>query len=284
VIDYCGAGARLEIDRARKLDPRRWAFMPKLDGCYARVALGDAGQIVSVTSRSGCVLREADDLIGVVAGAPSSVLHGELEAHTEAGIAAARDRGWRALHLFDVTVADGRDLSSVPYTDRYGALHAMQALIEQRGDGRVEPMVLDRTGRRHDEAGRFSPFTPRDLRRLPIVALHRGAGAAEQLWTDHVERNNGEGIVAVRLDAPVSARGAKRKVKQSDTIDVVVMRFDARVAEVAHGGKSFLVSCSGLELAPGQVVEVKHDGAYASGEPRFARIVRQRRDLAPTFN
>lgn len=283
MIDYTGAGSRITPDDMKKLDPRRWGFQPKVDGCYARVVLDGDGRIENVTSRAGRSLREADDLIGILAGYAGSVLHGELEAHTEAGNAAATARGWRNLHLFDATELGGRSLASTPYLERYHALHEMQAEIERSGDARVEPMVRDERGRRHDAAGKYAAFVPRDLRRLPIVELYRGASAALTLWTAHVEREEGEGLVAVRLDAQVGRRGSKRKIKVTDTIDATVMRFDARTAELAHGGRSFFVGCAGLELAPGTVVEVKHDGRYASGEPRFARIVRERRDLPRSY-
>lgn len=284
MIDYCGATSRLDPDDAFKLDPRRYAFQAKCDGCYARVELDAAGAIARVTSRNGRELREASDLLGIVAGEPLAVLHGELEAHTEAGNTAAAARGWRNLHLFDVTAIGDRDLKPLNYSERYATLHRMQAAIELTEHGRITTWSRDASGRLHDAGdGRFVRGVPRDLRRLPIVALHRGRGAGEQLWREHVERDRGEGLVAVCLDAPAGARGGKRKVKATDTIDAVVIAADVCTAELAIGGTSFFVPAAKLDLVPGQVVEVQHDGRYANGTPRFPRIVRARRDL-PAFN
>lgn len=282
--DYAGATTRISIEEAVKLDPAKWGFQIKLDGCYARVELDAGGAIARVTSRAGRELREASDLLGIVAGAPYAVLHGELDAHTEAGNAAATARGWRNLHLFDVTAIGERDLKPDNYAERYAWLHRMQAALDLTEHGRVTTWDRDATGRRHDQRdGRFVRGVPRDLRRLPIVPLVRGGGAAAQLWRAHVELAGGEGLVAVRLDAPHRARGGKRKVKATDTLDAVVLAYDVATARLIHRGREFLAPANGLELARGQVVEVLCDGYYASGTPRFARIVRERRDL-PAFN
>ena len=47
--------------------------------------------------------------------------------------------------------------------------------------------------------GAFVSPVPRDHRRLLLVPLHRGASAGRDLWARHVERDGGEGLVAVRL-------------------------------------------------------------------------------------
>lgn len=275
---YVGAGPLLAPARGLTLDAGRWAWQPKIDGCYADVALDGAGRIASVTSRTGLALPQAADLIGILAGAPDSRLAGELEAHTEAGNAAAAARGWRALHLFDCIRFDGRDVSGESYAVRYGHLHRGQSLVESDGLARDLSLTRDRAGDVHDVAtGRYSARPPRDLRRLPIVPLARGASAAADLWRSHVETGGGEGLVAVRLDAPAGRRGSKHKIKATDTLDCVVVRADARAAEVRTFGRRFVV---GTTTAPrvGQVIEVAHDGYYASGAPRFPRVVRARAD------
>jgi hypothetical protein len=252
--------------------------MPKVDGCYARLTLDGEGRIASVVSRSGESLREASDLIGILAGPPDSVLHGELEAHTEAGNRAS-SRGWRNVHLFDCTRLQSRDVSTESYSSRYGMLHAMQAAIEC--EGLTETFSVDESGNAHDKGtGRFVVPAPRNIRRLPIVQLARGAGAAESLWSSFVQSEGGEGLVAVRLDAPAGARGAKRKIKQTETLDCVVVSFDARAATLCHEGTFFVVAAANLQLVRGAVVEVACDGWYESGTaPRFPRIVRERTDL-----
>jgi hypothetical protein len=284
VRTYVGAGSLLPPARGLALDPARHAWMPKLDGCYADVQLDGSGRIAAVTSRNGRAIPQAADLIGILAGAPDSQLAGELEAHTEAGNAAAARRGWRALHLFDCVRFAGRDVTGDPYAVRYGFLHRGQALVEQEGLARDATLERDRAGDVHDvTTGRYTDRAPRDLRRLPIVPLARGARAGLELWTNHVERDGGEGLVVVRLDAPAGRRGAKHKIKATDTLDCVVVKADARAAVVRTFGRRFVIGASGLRV--GSVVEVAHDGWYAGGAvPRFPRVVRVRRDLdgAPT--
>ena len=176
LTDYCGAGSRLAPERGLSLSPDRFAWMPKIDGCYARVSLDRRGRIANVLARSG--QRIATDLVGIVAGPPDSVLHGELEFHTEAGRRISATRGWAALHLFDATRLDGRDVSSSAYADRY-ALLASTRPTQTRIDWHD-----DDTGRAHHaRTGRFTRRVPRDLRRLPLVPLERDARA---LWSQYV--------------------------------------------------------------------------------------------------
>lgn len=280
---YVGAGARLTPDKGLDLDARRWAWMPKIDGCYARVTLNAQGYVSRIESRTGAVLHDAGDLLGIHAGPGDSVMHGELEAHTEAGNRDAAARGWRNLHLFDCTRFAGRDVAGAAFADRFALLHQAQAVIEQTA-GREQWWSVDQQGAAHDQLGRYTVPVPRDLRRLPIVPLVRGKGAGAALWSSFVEPG-GEGLVAVRLDAPAGARNGKRKIKATDTLDCTVVRADARAAVLAFDGRTFVVSAKGAQLATGAIVEVACDGFYETSQtPRFARIVRERRDLASAYN
>ncbi len=279
LLDYAGAGARLAPERGLALPHLAWAWQPKIDGTYARVTLDGRGRVLRVMSRSGSPLQAAADLVGIIAGPPDSVLHGELEAHTEAGVRHANTRGWAALHLFDASRLDGRDVSREPYAARYGALHRAQAQLEDRGDGRRCDWTDDATGRHHAARdGRFVAAIPRDLRRLPIVPMARGRAAGESLWRSHVEVGGGEGLVAVRLDAPLGARGAKRKIKATDTIDAVCVASTPGGSTLSYAGQTFAV---GSVCQVGAVVEVAHDGWYESAAvPRFPRVLRSRDDLS----
>ena len=280
LTDYTGAGSRLDPERGLELDAKRWAWQPKIDGVYARVSLDRRGRVANVLARSGAPIREAADLLGLVVGAPDSVLHGELEAHTEAGNRAAAERGWRALHLFDCTRAGGRDVSARAYSDRYGELHRMQADLEIAG--RNTPWLDDDQGDAHSTRnGRYCKRIPRDVRRTPIVRLHRGVGSGSALWREHVEIGGGEGVVAMALDAPAGKRGAKRKIKASDTLDVVIVAVDAGAVVAIWGGHTFAVSRGSHDVRVGETWEVRCDGMYESSvQPRFARLVRVRGDLA----
>lgn len=287
IDDYTGAGSRLELDEALALDDG-WGWQLKIDGCYARVTLDDGGRVARVQSRSGELLPAAAELRGIVAGPPGSVLHGELEAHTEAGIAAAARRGWAALHLFDVTQHVGVDVGGLPYAERYALLHRGQALLETDGPGRVRSWSEDERGAAHDAAGRYCRAVPRDLRRFPIVPLVRGRAGRRELWRS-VELQGAEGAVAVRLDAKAGARAAKRKVKVSDTIDGLVVeagreaiRVRASLRDDSGAGprRRVIEFVMPGRAAVGEVVEVRADGWYATGLPRFPRLVRSRPDLA----
>lgn len=285
LLDYAGATARLAPDRGLALPPDRWAWQPKLDGVYARATTDASGRIVELRHRSGELVAPADcdGLAGLATGLPNATLHGELEAGTECGRRSAALRGYPVLHLFDVSYCAGRSLARRSYLERYQALHRWQADVEELGHvSRGDWWDVDGTGRAHDPAtGRFVRAVPRDLRRLPIVELARGDGAGRRLWAQHVDRDGGEGLVAVRLDAQLGARDSKRKIKATDTLDCVVVEVRGRVARVAYAGRTFALRVASARVAVGEVVEVAHDGWYeASPTPRFARLVRSRPDLA----
>jgi ATP-dependent DNA ligase len=286
LLDYAGASSRLAPDRGLALPGDRWGWQPKLDGVYARATTDAAGRIVELRHRSGeaIPLADCDGLPGLATGLPNATLHGELEAGTECGRRSAALRGYPVLHLFDISLAAGRSLARLPYLDRYQALHRWQADVEELGRiSRGDWWEVDATGRAHDPAtGRYCRAVPRDLRRLPIVELARGVGAGQRLWREHVDREGGEGIVAVRLDAQLGARDSKRKIKATDTLDCVVVEVRGRVARVAYAGRAFSLRVGVTPMRVGETVEVAHDGWYeAAPTPRFARLVRRRPDLGP---
>ena len=287
LTDYTGATRRLDPAVGLALDPSRYGWQLKHDGCYVRLSLDAHGRIASVLSRAGRPVP--CDLPGILAGPPDSVLHGELEAHTEAGIRAATARGYALCHLFDVTRLAGRDISAAPYAERHGLLYTAQSVLEGDDLARVRSWQTDATGRAHASSGRFVSPIPRDLRRLPVTPLVRGRDAASDLWRREVERSGAEGLVACRLDAPVRARNAKCKIKLSDTLDCRVLSSGATAMTVAaiirsdssRGPRSKVVQFAMPGSAPvGAIVEVRLDGWYATGLPRFPRLVRSRGDLS----
>lgn len=286
MLDYTGAGARLDPARGLALDCRRWAWQPKLDGCYVRITTDRQGRIATVRTRNLREPREAWDLRGILAGPPDAVMHGELDAHTEAGNRTAMSRGWRNVHLFDLTRSDGRSIEAMPYEARYGALHRAQSVLEGDGQARIRTSQ-DALGRhRLDGSGKYVTAAPRDLRRVPIVPMVRGKAGAADLWRQHVELGQGEGLVAVRLDAPVRARGGKRKIKATDTIDVTIVAVDASgdYCRAVYGGVAFSMSCR-KRVPPmvGELWSAAIDGWYESSTtPRFPRLVQRRDDISGT--
>jgi ATP-dependent DNA ligase len=281
-IDYAGAAGRLSLADVRELGPR-WVVQPKIDGVYARVHLDQRGRIAQLYSRAARPFPRllVSDLMGACIGLPGSELVGELEAHTEAGNRSAASRGWRALHLFDAIRIGGRYLGREPYSVRRDALWRAQSEVECYG-ARL-PWCEDDHGARSRSTGRFCRPVPTDWRVAPIIDQRPTCRVAEA-WADWVERSDGEGLVVVNLDAPLGARGAKRKVKPSETLDAVVLSSDGRAASLLWAGRRFAVSAAGLVLERGQMVEVRCEGFYeGTSAPRFARIVRTRPDLDGTL-
>lgn len=283
-LDYAGARGRLELAQVLELGAG-FAVQEKRDGAYARVHLDARGRISSLFSRSGQPFPAAQwaDLRGAMVGAPHAELVGELDAHTEAGVAAAARDGLR-VHLFDVIHDGRRRLVDQPYRERYRALLSMQLAAACRAE---DSWWRDEDhGTRDRATGRWSrqALGPGGVALAPPLELHRPA-AARQLW-ERALAGELEGLVVVALDAPLGARRAKRKVKPRETLDARVVAVDQRAAIVEAGRVRFVVSARSSEdreLAPGAVVEVAHEGWYASGVPRFARILRTRSDLGATI-
>ena len=271
---YTGARHRLAPSRLASL-PAHVAVQVKHDGCYAEVTTDAAGLVCSVRSRAGRELDEGRELIGYRAAPPRSVLVGELEASTEAGVAAARARGYRALHLFDCLSVRGCSIADRPYLARWQWLHEMRDDLLTYADDRGRVHAPDGSGL----------FATHPSRLMPIVPLVRGRDDARALW-DRVLSEGGEGLVAVDLRAP--AGKGKRKVKLTDTAECRVLGVSSGLLRLScpltspagWRGASFLVgSVLADRLAVGAIVEVAHDGCYRGGLPRFPRVVRVRTDL-----
>jgi len=271
LVDYAGARGRLTLDRAYHLGDA-WGFQPKIDGCYARVSTDREGRAVRILGRNGREIIGARDLLGTHTGLRNAVLCGEWDGGTEAGRRATARRGYSAIHVFDLAMLAGQVVHSWEFARRH-------ACLTGRALTRWDLWTVDAEGRAHERTtGRFVRPVPVDGRRWPIVPLESNCGA---LWRDYVDREGGEGLVAVRLDAPLGARNAKRKIKATDTIDATVTEVGKRAAQLVWRGHTFVVSARGsMGLKVGDVVEVAHDGFYEAGAtPRFARIARRRDDL-----
>lgn len=282
--DYAGAVGRTTLERARQLGAS-WVLQPKVDGVYARVHLDSRGRISAVYSRTGAAFsRElVGELLGAFVGAPHAELVGELEAHTEAGNRAAATRGHRVIHLHDCIRDGQRYLAREPYRVRRDALWRMQSEAECYGPARYED---EDHGVRDRATGRFARGVLGEAgwRRTPIVG-QRPAAQVELAWAEWVELVGGEGLVVVNLDAPLGARGSKLKLKQTEEREAVVVSADRRACTLSWAGRRFVVGQYRRDpVRPGEVVSFRHDGFYEkTWEPRFARIVRRRPDLAGTI-
>jgi len=269
LVDYCGAGSPIRLSELGA----SWVYQPKIDGTYARATTDRHGRIVTLLGRSGRPILS--DLTGIPTGLPDAVLHGEIEAHTEAGVRAARLAGFARLHLFDLSRAFGRPVHSRPYSERRDVLVRGIESAEL-----VESWRLDEQGDAHDRSGRYVAAVPHDVRRCPVVPQLSSARAAWDRW---VQGEQHEGIVAVALTAALGRRGSKRKVKEQATIDATIVSIQGGAAQLVYAGHSFVVSARGANVrgaSVGDVVEVLHDGWYErDATPRFARIVRVRKDL-----
>jgi hypothetical protein len=278
---YAGAGARLDLAAARRLG-QSWVVQRKIDGIYATVTTDRRGRIANAITRAGEVLGP-----GVLASyrgvtwAPDSVLACELELWTESARRTVEARGYAIAHAFDAIRVGGRDVSRESYRVRRDALMRAQVALEL--GGRDQPWTDDAQGDAHDAGtGRYCSRVPRGWRRVQIVE-QLPAARFDVAWADWVEREGGEGLVAVNLDAQLGARGSKRKIKPTSEIDCVVVGFDSRAAQLwwTSAARSIIVSRSpNRALTVGEVVEVRHDGFTDAGLPKFARIARRRPDLA----
>lgn len=283
---YCGPSSSLAPDQFATLD-HRWAYQPKLDGAFCTVTTDRRGTITNMLYRSGRTVgsTDADGLRGQYIGLPDAVLYGELEAQTEASVRARAARGFALLHVFDIGRVAGRSVERDAYSARYGLLHEWQAHVEcyEPDAARAEWFRRDSAGLAHDVLGRFCRPQRGALRRLPIVPMHRGQDAGRSLWSSYVEREGGEGVVAVRLDAPMGRHGAKRKCRATTTLDCLVVSVGGKAAVLSYRGHSFVVSAAckaAADARPGDIVEVLANGWQESSVcPKHARIVRLRYDL-----
>lgn len=279
LTDYAGARGRLTYEQATDLTGRYW-YQPKVDGAYCRISLDARGCIASLVSRAGKEFPRGDvgDLIGQQIGAPHSVYVGELEAHTEASVRERARRGYPLVHLFDAIYHGRQRITDQPYRYRYGALQAARAEVEIYG-GVTEPWVDDEHERAHDATtGRYTRRVPRGWRRAPILPLWHPR-ELEARWGEYVERDGGEGIVAVAVDAPMGRRRAKIKIKATDTIDARIAEVDGKLALLVWAGGSFVLTRP-KGAAVGDAIEIACDGFYeATSSPRFPRVVRVRSDL-----
>ena len=277
--DYAGARGRLDLRDLSALPGSSWQVQPKIDGMFVHLHTNDDGRIWRVTSRTGRVVDERiHRLTGERVGARWSVLCGELEAHTEAGRLAAESRpgGLPRVHLFDALEVCARSLRGEPYRARRYALCEMHYGLQDGDDGNA--FAVDRMGQAYDRRnGRWCPRLESGWRRAPVVP-QAPVSEAERLWDEYVSPG-GEGLVVVAMDAPAGARQAKLKIKPRDTLDCVVVDADSKRAVLRSFGREFAVGCGNRTLRPGQVWSVAHEGYYADGTPRFARLSAPRVDL-----
>ena len=274
-VDYAGATGRLDLTDVAALGPR-FALQPKKDGVYCRVHLDARGRIERMYSRRQELTgQQIAEFRGHRIGAPHSQLVGEVELWTEASNRLAATRGYRLIHLHDCIREGRRYIAREPYRVRRDALYRMQA--ELTGG---KPWRDDAQGDAHDlRTGKYCRPIPRDWRIAPVVE-QLPARLADVAWSEWVQSCGGEGLVAVALDAPIGARGAKRKIKEVDTLDAVVLQVTPSTVVCAWAGRVFTV-CARKSVTPsvGCVIEVACNGFYESATvPKFPRLVRVRHD------
>lgn len=279
LLDYAGARGRSTLEQAVALG-RDWVVQPKIDGCYVHVLLDGAGRIATVLTRNGRSVpaTQLGPLHQAYVGSPFAHLVGELEAHTEAGERAAR-RGWRLIHLHDVVRTDTGRVAHLSYDRRRALLWEMQSRVVNFG--RELPWYRDAHGDAHSRAtGDYCRAVPQDWRLTPIVP-QMAAGRARRAWCEWVDGVGGEGLVAVNLRASATTRRAKLKIKQLDTVEASVIEVLDRQVICRSGIHMYAVGArKSVPVNVGDVVEVAHNGHYeTTGHPRFARLVRVRRDL-----
>lgn len=280
-LDYAGAGSRIDLIRGSALG-RSWVCQPKVDGAYCRVHLDAAGRVERVFSRTGAEYgtEAARSLRGCFLGYPGSELVGELDDHTESGLARFNAQGFAQFHAFDAIRVGRQYVADQPYRSRRDALLSMVGDLENVV-GLDRPWTDDASGRAHAADGTFTRRIPQSWRRLEVVPQVPAARA--QRLMDDVLSAGGEGIVFVNASSRLGAKNAKRKCKPIIDVDCVVLE-SWRVGVTLHWTAGNQVIRLGTKRAPematGDVVTVLCDGFDHSGRPRHPRIDRVRTDLA----
>jgi len=275
--EYAGAGGAVAPSRILELQRRGCVGQEKFDGVYATLTVSAApgwrdrrelGRVGALWTRTGRLVGadSARDVLGLQTGMPpGTVLAGELMVQTPAAHRWQEREGVRGFVAFDVLrVGDwdvgrdcrrvaARDVSRLPFAERYRELEwLIGGLPTQKARRAIRLAPVHRTGLRG-------------------------------LFRDVVD-GGGEGLVLVDPDAPVGARGAKRKVKRSDDVTCTVLQVleDERKVLLTLGGlEPFAVTAPRFAVQPGDLVDVRACGFYdPSWIPRHARIVRARPDLA----
>jgi hypothetical protein len=288
---YAGAtGRSLSLSDVAKFGSK-FVLAPKLDGSYTHVSFSSDGRLSAIVTRNGELLprKIAADFHGV-RWVPDSVIVAECEVWTEAANRIAERRGYRVLHVFDVLRCAGRDVSALPWGERFDWLMRAESWLV--GEGRDRPWLTDATGRAHDPAtGRYTRPTPLSWRRVrvaPRVPVHR----ADAAWADWVERDAldapVEGLVVCALHGKLGSRGSKKRVKRADTIDAVALKVDdggALMLWTARGITFTVGARKSVPLVEGATYTVGCEGWYSgSGDvPRFPRVLRSRPDLSKSL-
>lgn len=276
---HAGAAGKIAYADIAQLSTSTHALQPKIDGVYAALHTDATGCVYRVTNKRGrpLLVPEARQLTGLMVGEPDSTVVGELEAHTTAGKASASARGFAAVHIFDMTRFRGASIERQPYRERRHRMMTTLCQLEQLF-GPDSDWTRDANRRAHDKrSGRFCRKNPRSWRRL-IEVPQISVKHASKLW-DLANAGACEGIVAVALDAPAGATRSKVKIKPVDTLDCWVRVVGDDILVVQHRDqRPFKVKrVPGADV--GDLVAVSHEGFYASGIPRFARVESIRRDL-----
>jgi len=262
---YCGANGRIDLPAISRLGSG-WVVQPKIDGVYCRLVTSARGRLVASAMRSGTALpaNVHRELAQARLWPADSVLVAEVEAFTEAAQRARAARGHAQAWVFDVQRVNGRDVTREPYSVRRD--HVMRAEAE---------LELARSDR--DRRGRYQ------VRPLRWTVVPQWPASMVDTAMAEWVAPGGEGLVAVALNAPLGARGSKKKCKPSNSIDVVVLEVGPRALVTWWQAAQMRVVVSrprSFSGVPGAVVEIVHEGFYDSGEPKFARVLRPRPDLS----
>lgn len=275
VKHYAGASGRILPEKAAKLGSN-WMAMEKKDGAYCHLHLDRAGCIARVTSRTGRDFgSEAAGLLGRFAGWPNAVLAGEGMWHSPAGISASKAFGARHVWLFDMVYGYGGEfIGDQTYAARRDALCRMQAQVKT-----YEPKRWIQTtdGIRGRWSRKFTKPIHRGVDLTPIIPMFKPSKMAEH-W-DKVKAGKWEGLVFANMDAPVGRKGSRKKLKNTTSIDALVVSRGKKTARCLYMGKQFFVNIGRRDVCVGDVWSVKHDQFYPDGTPKFARFDRHRTDL-----
>lgn len=268
---YLGPRLQVTPDEISRYENGAWSGEEKRDGCWAEVKIGPDGKIQSLTSRIGKPFTgdNVNGLVGLQTHLPNSLLVGELEAASEAATDRYKALGYRRVHIFDVPLLAGQDLTGQEYETR-------RTIVEQ-----------------------FIPGKTDDVQKRLLVV--RRAIVNFRGFYDAVMKDGGEGLVFKKKNSlyrPMSEDGKVEswiRCKPHSFVDYVVLRVgksdggsDNLKVGLYINGK--LTECCTIKNLPrgvkphelvGKVIECKGAEVLKSGALRHGHYERVREDKLP---
>ena len=276
----------------------------KVDGMYVELHGDEYGKCYKIIGKNNKHVadRRAYSLMGVKLGPPGTILIGEVDAHTEAGISSYEEKGFADCHIFDALRVGGKDLRKSTYRTRRDVVQRMLAEEKEIINREDRPYTKDGDGRTRNGMGRYCLAKGLSWRRLPFVKSYP-ISMLDEGWATVLDEGR-EGLVIVDLNGLIGQRNGKLKMKPTPEMDAVVVHVFShnkphtamvgtyledwaqqalleRVPVIGGTRLVFTVVTGNEKAEKGQVVSFNHSGVYGTNIPKHIRNVRIRHDIEP---